>query len=90
MAMNFACYFLIWVKKLSKKGQTYTSFLSGKAVKLTDQIGKGGAGSIHKVYRKPRLVAKVLFNPTKDDEQRIKEMVNDHKKGKIKLDLPLE
>lgn len=71
----------------TNRNQIYNSLLTGKTVKLTDQIGKGGAGSIHKVYRKRSVVAKVLFRPTKDTEIRIKEMVKDFQKGKINLDL---
>ena len=71
----------------TNRNQIYNSLLTGKTVKLTDQIGKGGAGSIHKVSRKRSVVAKILFRPTKDTELRIKEMVKDYQNGKINLDL---
>ncbi len=60
---------------------------AGKKVKLATQIGKGGAGTIYKIASRPNDVAKVFFRPTKQDGLRIKEMVNDFKKGLIKLDL---
>ena len=67
--------------------QTYY-ISNGKTIKTSGLIHKGGAaGSIHKVYRKPKLVAKIFFNPTKDLELRIKEMVKDYQNGKIKLEL---
>ena len=67
--------------------------LSGKRYNFTDNlyITGGAAGKIYNVKGQPKLVAKIFKKKqSKNDSDRIREMVNDYKAGNVKLDLVWE